>query len=153
MDSQIREYFEQRTMPVPWSGCHEWLGTLLHGRAYCRIGLNCKTAPVIAARVAYALEHGSVPDGKWILHRCNNPRCVSPAHLYAGTPRDNKRDAVACGAVRLKEFCVHGHPMSGANLLFKKNGDRKGCRACSNIRLKKRYWDEKRARSGAAISP
>jgi hypothetical protein len=45
-----------------------------------------------AHRFSYALAHSGIPDGAWILHTCDNPQCVNPAHLYAGTPSDNVQD-------------------------------------------------------------
>ena len=47
-----------------------------------------------AHRWAYVERHGSIPDGLSILHTCHNPKCVRPAHLYAGTPADNAADKV-----------------------------------------------------------
>lgn len=47
-------------------------------------------------RVAYRLEHGSVPNSQTgdlrVLHHCDNPPCCNPAHLYLGTQKDNARD-------------------------------------------------------------
>lgn len=55
-----------------------------------------------AHRAAYELTHGPVPDGVYICHRCDNPICCNPAHLFAGTPRDNVIDCVSKGR-RAKE--------------------------------------------------
>lgn len=46
-----------------------------------------------AHRLAYIIAHGAIPDGTIICHTCDNPRCVRPDHLYAGSFSDNRRDA------------------------------------------------------------
>ncbi len=40
---------------------------------------------------------GPIPDGFWVLHHCDNRRCIRPAHLYLGTNADNMRDCAARG--------------------------------------------------------
>lgn len=50
----------------------------------------------LAHRVSYALLVGSC-EGKFLLHRCDNPRCVNPTHLVPGTAQDNSDDCVAKG--------------------------------------------------------
>jgi hypothetical protein len=50
-----------------------------------------------AHRIAWAMTNGPVPDGSCVLHRCDNPRCCNPAHLWLGTRADNNADKVAKG--------------------------------------------------------
>ncbi len=45
-------------------------------------------------RVSYAIKHGEIPENLMILHKCHNPKCVNPDHLYAGTAKDNSNDEI-----------------------------------------------------------
>lgn len=45
-----------------------------------------------AHRAAWIIAHGDIPDGKWVLHRCDVPLCVKPSHLFLGTVQDNVDD-------------------------------------------------------------
>lgn len=51
-----------------------------------------KRQPKLAHRVAYALVVGPIPDGIHACHRCDNPACVRPEHIFLGTALDNMRD-------------------------------------------------------------
>lgn len=53
-----------------------------------------------AHRIAYHLTHGAVPAGAFVRHTCDNPACCNPAHLVAGTQRENMRDMSRRGRAR-----------------------------------------------------
>ncbi|WP_157773087.1 HNH endonuclease [Rhodococcoides fascians] len=54
-----------------------------------------------AHRVAYRVHVGPIPDGKRVLHTCDNPPCINPDHLFLGDPVDNTRDMMTKGRNRI----------------------------------------------------
>lgn len=54
-------------------------------------------AQELTHRMAYTYTHGTIPDGLWVLHRCDNRPCCNPQHLYVGTIQDNNADRVNRG--------------------------------------------------------
>ena len=84
--------------------CWPWTGTQNASLGYGQIGRGGMGAGMAYAhRVSYELANGAIPDGMCVLHRCDNPPCVNPAHLYLGTIADNNRDAKAKGRTALGE--------------------------------------------------
>ena len=76
--------------PIPFAGpCLIWRHGLNDG-GYGTMKWNEKTH--LTHRVAYEMSRGDIPIGKHVLHLCHRRCCIQPAHLYAGTPKDNQED-------------------------------------------------------------
>lgn len=91
-------------VPVFWSqvnktsGCWLWTGGV-QNKGYGQIAISRATpnAPkkqlkVLVHRYSWELAYGPVPEGMYVLHKCDTPRCVRPDHLALGTQTENNHD-------------------------------------------------------------
>lgn len=78
--------------------CWMWVGATVHPMPYGRI--QSAGRYLLAHRVSYEINVGPIPKGLCVLHRCDNPRCVRPDHLFLGTRSDNAADRHAKGRSR-----------------------------------------------------
>lgn len=104
----------------------------------------------LAHRESWRRAHGEIPDGLWVLHHCDNPPCVNPAHLYLGTVVENVRDMVDRRRNYIpprRTHCAEGHELIGENLrIAGKLREVWLCRMCDNKRSAERQRQLRRAR-------
>ena len=112
-------------------GC--WLWVAFRDRnGYGRFGTSALNRSTLAHRTSYSLTFGDIPEGMHVLHKCDNPPCVNPDHLFLGTDKDNAQDCKAKGRhpQLKKSHCPHGHAYDATNTYLRK-GRGRFCRECS----------------------
>jgi hypothetical protein len=119
------------------AGCWLWRGAR---RADGRGMLNVRhprPRPILAHRIGYEVQRGSIPTGMQVCHTCDNPSCVRGDHLFLGTNADNRADMKAKGRGAnqntRKKHCVRGHALQDDNLYVAPNGYRT-CVECRRLR-------------------
>lgn len=124
------------------TGCWLWVGSRMkfgHGQ------MRANGRTMLAHRFAWNVVAGrEFTEGLELDHLCRNPGCVNPAHLEEVDHRTNLLRGVGVPAINAaKVSCIHGHPLSGGNLVVEqgKSGPQRRCRIC---------LAEKSARNGAA---
>lgn len=87
------------------SGCWEFSGCK-DKNGYGIFGFKQKRAH----RVSYEFHVGKIPPGMFVCHKCDNPSCINPDHLFIGTPKDNMIDKAIKG--RSVRFVGENNPMA-----------------------------------------
>lgn len=88
------ERFDHYTEKGDGDSCWKWVGNKnSHGYGQMRSGKKM----VSAHRFSYELHYGKIEDDSFVLHKCNNPDCVNPAHLYLGDHSQNMKDRLKSG--------------------------------------------------------
>ena len=96
--------------------CWEWQGTINHKKGgYGQLSYNKKTLK--AHRISYEIYYAEPLGDLHCLHKCDNPSCVNPIHLFPGTNLDNVRDKVK------KERCYTGNQKGENNGASKLSDD------------------------------
>lgn len=93
-DSLVWRFWNKFTRPKV--GCWEWFAAKDHF-GYGQIGRYGRRNLIRAHRLSWLLFNGPIPDSLCVLHRCDNPSCVNPNHLFLGTKKDNAIDKAKKG--------------------------------------------------------
>lgn len=108
LNTTLEKFMSRVFLPGEKDGCWLWMGPRGKRRnknyGYCYL-LKPEQQ---AHRVSYVLFKGPIPEGAQILHKCDNPPCVNPKHLRAGTPQDNVNDRIKRGRSRHPAREKHG---------------------------------------------
>jgi hypothetical protein len=123
--------------------CWLWTAGLRGKTGYGAIKINGKV--VDAHRLSYELHNGDIPIGMYVCHRCDNRKCVKPEHLFLGSPKDNWKDAVDKGRIKLIDLeKLKKHPSKGAY--------NRGCRCVECKSIQKMMLKRYRARLKQSLS-
>lgn len=110
-EKTIERFWSKVNIKTP-EDCWEWEASLLHsGYGRFRVGKYKTTRRMMVAhRFSWMLTNGSIPVGLFILHKCDNRKCVNPNHLFIGTFQDNSRDMCSKGRHYMQ---THGEIFKG----------------------------------------
>lgn len=112
-------FISKRSIPEPNSGCWIWTAYCdADGYGICCTGsVKAKTRRYIKAhRLSYETFKEPLKKGQIVCHKCDNPSCVNPQHLFAGSWQDNVDDMMAKGRHKIGGMPHHGESNGNAKL-------------------------------------
>lgn len=128
-------------------GCWIWLrdrNKHLYGRC------TYKGKRFLAHRLSWILFHTleDLDENIWVLHKCDNPSCINPAHLFEGNQLSNMQDCFSKKrmAHQKKRICKNGHLWTAENYyetVLKSGKIQRACKVCESNRKKLEYQQKK----------
>jgi hypothetical protein len=120
------------------TSCTNWNGSL-NSQGYARIWKDSKWQRM--SHIVWKESYGLIPQGLFVLHHCDNPRCVNPKHLFLGNQKQNMQDCAAKGRLVQQVYgpnrCKRGHELSSDNVYVWTGGRR--CKLCHKNRNAKSF--------------
>ena len=139
----LEEFFWARV--VKSDNCWEWTGKK-QSSGHGQVILHRGAKQLGAHRVSWEIHNGSIPKGMYVCHKCDNPSCMNPDHLFIGTNLDNIKDMWAKGRGKpppdvksSRTECPKGHPFDEQNTYHYPFHNGRRCRECHKL-------DQRRAR-------
>lgn len=140
---EVRMRMFMAKVSVSESGCWAWLGKSIPTAGGLRRGrVHYGGKEQYASRVSYMLHVGPITDGLCVLHKCDNPMCVRPDHLFLGTRRDNAHDMLAKRRQNYNSRDVCGKCGSLLTAAPRRDHFQRICRECN--RIYQRAWARKK---------
>ena len=96
-----KNFFYSKTTVPNEDGCMLWTGST-NSRGYGQVS-HYPLNTVAAHRYSYALHYGPFDAALWVLHRCDNPLCVAPEHLFLGDRKANMQDCASKGRLNIQK--------------------------------------------------
>lgn len=96
---------EYERLVIKKEGCWSW-GIKTDQCGYARIHMG-RGKIMLGHRASWIINNGEIPDSLFVLHKCDNPRCTNPAHLFLGTPKDNTNDCISKGRKKVSFGKTH----------------------------------------------
>lgn len=138
---KLKERFFKRVIKTDY--CWDWVGNknkygygifLLSKK---ETGLE-KSLRMRAHRFSYLLHYGELDESLLGCHKCDNPSCVNPLHIFLGTHKDNSDDCTSKNRQRFQkmQYCKNGHPRSSKTTI--KNGNKTRCIICQKNYMAKK---------------
>lgn len=143
----IEERFWEKVEKRGPDECWPWVGAITsrnYGQMYTHTD-GTKMVRDLAHRLAWIIEHGSIPDSLVIDHKCKNTRCVNTRHLRPVTQRDNStiyaKETTPARINRAATHCKHGHEFTAANTMsVRRWPNARNCKACSVLHARAEKW-------------
>lgn len=134
-NEELKNFIAESSIMNPYTKCWEWQRVKIKG-GYGRLKHNYKSR--LAHRVSFEVFNAPIADDALVLHKCDNPSCVNPAHLFLGDNKINSDDKITKrrdkGPSRINRdatHCVNGHEFTPANT-YKRHrpGGGRICKTC-----------------------